>query len=368
MISRIRRPTAARTAVTALAAFALALSLLALPSDDSTARVRHKPKPPAMYWGGWIGSQFTGSEAPKDMNAVGAFQGLLGKPLSLIEWATPWANCNVSPCYFIPFPVEDMQKVRDYGAIPFLSWSSAMIPGDVNQPDFQLSDVISGRYDSYIANFANAARDWGHPFFLRFDWEMNGDWFSWSEGVNGNQPGEYVAAWRHVHDIFTSVGATNATWVWCPLVTPRNTLAKLRSWYPGHSYVDWTCLDGYNWGPTPVNPHPWRSFHRIFKTDYKRVVKKIARKKPMILAELGSNSAGGNKGRWIRKMFKILPTDYRRVRALIWFDIVDRNIDWPLETSPGATAAFSRGIRPRRFYGNSLSNFNTSPIPAPPRP
>ncbi len=35
-------------------------------------------------------------------------------------------------------------------------------------------------------------------------------------GVNGDQPGEFVAAWRHVHDIFTSVGATNATWVWCP--------------------------------------------------------------------------------------------------------------------------------------------------------
>jgi beta-mannanase len=30
---------------------------------------------------------------------------------------------------------------------------------------------------------------------------MNGNWFSWSERTNVNQPGEYVAAWRHVHDI-----------------------------------------------------------------------------------------------------------------------------------------------------------------------
>ena len=54
---------------------------------------------------------------------------------------------------------------------------------------------------------------------------MNGNWFAWMEGVNGNQPGEYVAAWRHVHDIFTAVGATNVSWVWCPNVDPGRKLA-----------------------------------------------------------------------------------------------------------------------------------------------
>ena len=81
--------------------------------------------------------------------------------------------------------------------------------------------MIAGRYDEYIREFAEEARAWGHPFFLRFNWEMNGDWFPWSEGVNGNPSGEYVAAWRHVHDIFAAVGATNVTWVWCPFVDPK---------------------------------------------------------------------------------------------------------------------------------------------------
>ena len=31
---------------------------------------------------------------------------------------------------------------------------------------------------------------------------MNGWWWPWSEQLNGNNPGEFVAAWRHVHDIF----------------------------------------------------------------------------------------------------------------------------------------------------------------------
>ena len=93
--------------------------------------------------------------------------------------------------------------MRQYGAIPFFSWASQSTPSTKSEPNFQLSDVIAGTYDGYIRDFAEGARDWGHPFFLRFNFEMNGDWFPWSEGVNGNQSGEYVAAWRHVHDIFT---------------------------------------------------------------------------------------------------------------------------------------------------------------------
>ena len=114
--------------------------------------------------------------------------------------------------------------------------------------------MIEGRYDAYIREFAEAAKAWGHPFFLRFNWEMNGNWFAWSEGVNGNQPGEYVAAWRHVHDIFTSVGATNATWVWCPNVDPGKEFDDLALALSGRRYVDWTCLDGYNWGTNPTGP------------------------------------------------------------------------------------------------------------------
>jgi mannan endo-1,4-beta-mannosidase len=315
------------------------------------------------YWGAWIGDQLTGTAAPYDMGAVSKFERLTRKKLSLVEFSVPFASCSGS-CSFYGFPTSEMEKVRRHGAIPFLSWSSAAIPGGVRQPAFQLRDVIRGRFDSHIRRFARSAKSWGHPFFLRFNWEMNGDWFSWSEGVNGNRRGQYVHAWRHVHRIFRRVGATNATWVWCPLVEPSNTLHKLRSLYPGRRYVDWTCLDGYNWGATPVNPHPWRSFNRIFRKDYRRVVRKIARRKPMVLAELGSNSRGGNKAAWIRKMFRVLP-HYRKVRALIWFDVFDRNIDWPLETSGRATRAFRRGIRRHRYTHNTFSKIRSRPIRPP---
>ncbi|MBA3865307.1 MAG: hypothetical protein H0X42_02995 [Solirubrobacterales bacterium] len=66
---------------------------------------------------------------------------------------------------------------------------------------------------------------------------MNGDWFPWSESANGNQPGEYVAAWRHVHEIFSAAGATDATWPGVPRSTPTRDVGRckvgFRRWHPG---------------------------------------------------------------------------------------------------------------------------------------
>jgi hypothetical protein len=331
------------------------------------ARVVKRAKPPTMYTGAWIGNQITGTGAPYDMNAVNAFAAASGKAPSIVEWAMPFADCSQPSCSFFQFPSTPMQSVRDYGAIPMLSWSSAAIGAGVDpeqQPDFQLADVTSGRYDDYIRSFATAARDWGHPFFLRFDWEMNGNWFPWNVLINGNSPADFVPAWRHVHDIFTSVGATNATWVWCPYVDSYTTYKKLRRLYPGPGYVDWSCLDVYNWGKAPANPHPWRSFGKLFDPTSRRFIDEIAPDKPMMIGEMASSDFGGDKPAWIRDFFKRL-WRYQKVRALIYFDVNDRGTHWPLENSPAAMSAYAQGISRPSFLTNSYGDLSASPIPAP---
>ena len=32
------------------------------------------------------------------------------------------------------------------------------------------ADIANGSQDAYITQWAEAAKAWGHPFFLRFDW------------------------------------------------------------------------------------------------------------------------------------------------------------------------------------------------------
>lgn len=342
-----------------MAAAICALALAGLVPSGSLAAA------PRSYWGAEIGDQLTGVQPPWDMNAVTKFEQMAGKPLSLVHFAAPFANCYSSPCTFYGFPTGEMQTIRQHGSIPFFSWASQSIPASPSQPDFQLADVTAGTYDPYIRNWATAAKNWGRPFFLRFNFEMNGDWFQWSERQNGNNPGDYVAAWRHVHDIFTSVGARNASWVWCPYVDPKNTLQSLATLYPGDSYVDWTCLDGYNWGPNANPPRVWRSFDYLFKPSYQQIVNTIAPSKPLLIGEIASTEHGGSKAGWITNMFTQLATNYPNVRGLLWFEKYADGMDWPIETSTAATNAFAKGIANRAYTGNVFGRITASPIPPP---
>jgi hypothetical protein len=313
-----------------------------------------------IYWGATIGSHLTGTQAPWDMNAVAKFEENTRKKASMVQFFQPFAQCNPS-CSFYKFPTNPMESVRLHGSIPVLAWSSQSIPSTNNEPDFQLSDVIAGRYDAFLREFATKAKEWGHPFFLRFNWEMNGKWFPWHEGVNGNQTGESAQAWRHVHDIFTAVGATNATWVWCPNVEYAGS-TPLAGLYPGDAYVDWTCLDGYNWGTNPSKPDQWKSFGQLYKTSYQKITETIAPSKPMMIGEVASTEYGGSKAAWIKDMLGRIPTEYTKIRALLWFDKLDDGMDWPVESSSGATAAFAEGIQNPAYLGNSFAGLSATAI------
>jgi len=319
-----------------------------------------QPSSGPLYWGATIGSHLTGNQAPWDMTAVTRFEEGAHKKVSMIQFFQPFANCNPA-CSFYKFPTSPMESIRQHGSIPVLSWSSQSIPSTKNEPDFQLSDVISGRYDSYIREFATQAKAWNHPFFLRFNWEMNGNWFPWHEGVNGNQPGESAKAWRHVHDIFSAVGVTNATWTWCPNVEYSGS-TSLASLYPGDSYVDWTCLDGYNWGTNPNKPDRWKSFDTVYKATYQKIVETIAPGKPMMIGEVASSEYGGSKAAWIKDMLAKLPASYPQIRALLWFDKFDSNMDWPVETSGSATTAFAEGIQSSAYLGNSFAGLSATKV------
>jgi hypothetical protein len=322
-------------------------------------------EPTDAYWGAWIGGQFTGNEAPWDMNAVTDFETETGKAPSVVEFGSAFADCSEGPCAPLPFPTTPFEAIRRRGAIPFLSWSSQALPPEASEPEYRLATVAAGKYDAYVREFAEAAAAWGHPFFLRFDWEMNGNWFPWGAGVDGNTAADYVAAWRHVHRIFSEAGATNATWVWCPYVDPNSTLATLPDLYPGDEYVDWTCLDGYNWGPSATPARKWRSFASLFGPTYRQVTRTIAPSKPMFVAETASSEHGGSKAEWISEAFASLESEFPRIQGLIWFDKYDSGMDWPLETSPEAEAAFAAGIGDSRYLPGDFGGLETSPIPAP---
>ena len=316
-----------------------------------------------VYWGAWIGPQLTGEEAPWDMGAVRQLQGMLGKSLSLVQFSAPFEECEGGSCQPQGFPAEGMEAIRQYGAIPVLSWGSQPDTASLSNPEYRLAKIAHGAFDPQIRAFAEQAKAWGHPFFLRFDWEMNGGWFLWGD-VNRNRPRDFVAAWRHVHDIFTAVGATNATWTWCPYADTARQFTPIRRYYPGGAYVDWTCLDGYNWGESAANPAPWRSFDYLFHQSY-RTVTALAPRKPVMLGEIASSGSGQAKSHWITQMFTQLPKRYPRVHALVWFEKDDRGTSWTLASSPPSLRAFRAGLQNPRYSGNSYLTLASSPITPP---
>jgi Glycosyl hydrolase family 26 len=308
----------------------------------------------SLYWGAWIKN--SSGEAPWSMSAASKFEGAAGKHVSMINWSSPFylSACNG----YCTFQTSQFEAVRSHGSIPFFSWNPG--PGG---GEFSDARIAAGSQDKYITAWAKAAKAWGHPFFLRFAWEMNGSWFPWGVGNNGTTAADFVAMWRHVHDVFASVGASNVTWVWCPNVDPAGKRAPLGSVYPGPAYVDWTCLDGYN------GNNPWRSFSALFKTSYEKITGTLATQKPMVVGETASTENGGAKARWIADMLAGLPTEFPKIRGLLWFDKVETGpggyTDWPIESSAAATSAFAAGIAASPFEENVYGSLATSPIPAP---
>lgn len=313
----------------ALAAAALAL-IVAEPASGER-----------IYWGARMAGNVYGTgDAPFDWRSVTAFRDSTGKEPSIVHFYSPFArDCSRSRCDFRTFNTTVFERVRRHGMIPMLTWSAASSPISREQPRFQNVDIIGGRYDRYIRRWARAAKAWGHPFLLRFNREMNGRWYPWSPGVNGNTPADFVAAWRHVHRIFADVGVRNATWVWCPNVDPSGELTPFRKVYPGHRFVNWTCLDGYNFG------RPWRSFGTTFRRSYKVVARQLAPRKPMIIGEVASTESGGSKASWIADMLRTqLRRNYPRIEGFLWFNSTLDGFDWPIESSIGSQRAFRDGI------------------------
>ena len=195
---------------------------------------------------------------------------------------------------------------------------------------------------------------------------MNGDWYPWSESANGNSAGQYVAAWRHVHDIFTEVGATNVTWVWSPNTTYPGSIA-LSGLYPGDAYVDWVGIDAYNWGANP-DRDGWQSFAQVVTPTYDELAA-IAPSKPVMLPEVGSSELGGSKAAWITDALATIPIAFPRIRAVVWFNWDTDGMNWTIESSESARSAFAAGIASPVYAGSEFSALPSGPIPravAPP--
>jgi hypothetical protein len=348
---------------------------------------------PQVYWGALI-SGSSGNptypvdygNVPYDMRTLSLFEINAGKKTSIVHFAIPWKDSSGS---YSNFPSNIMTSIRNHGSIPMLNWGSWQLGKGVNQPAFKLTNITRGDYDTYLTQFAKDAKAWGSPFFFRFDHEMNiGGQFSWNysdtwtnpaTGTNyKNSASDFINMWRHVVNIFNREGATNVTWVWCPNIYFRSGSKALpfMQGYPGDSYVDWTCVDGYNKSTSMT------TFSSLFTDSYNVLQQKVSGadtacstlvdscnpgKKPMMIGEWATVEAGdggGKKAAWIKDaLLTQLPNNFPKIKAVVWFNW-NTTANQIIESTSTALSGFKTGISLSYFAANNFGSITTSPIAA----
>jgi autotransporter-associated beta strand protein len=300
-----------------------------------------------------------GLTTSSDWQAVTNFVSNAQKDVSIInnfdEWTTDSSSSGTKA-----FPTTEMNNIRSHGSIPMFTW----MPQNgslITTQSLTLVEIINGDYDTYITNWATSAKNWGHPFFLRFAHEMNGNWYPWSPGVNGNTSAQFVQMWRHVHDIFTQVGAMNATWVWC-VNTVYSGSTPIAGLYPGDNYVDWIALDGYN-----RLANPWQDFSSIAAATVTQLTN-IAPGKPIMVAETGCNQTNNpteTKAQWfLNVLTNYLPVVQPRIKAWVYFNSTNTSDgnDWRITVPASAVTGYQNGIALSYYDTNQYGAISASPI------
>ncbi len=201
------------------------------------------------------------------------------------------------------------------GRVPMITW----------RPDgVTLKTLARGDNDARVRLMAQAVKKLGSPVMLRFAPGMNGKatvaWSGVANSDSGTSNGttRYVAAWKHVHDVFAAQGATNVVWVWAPdglnaAGTPSwNTPT---SYYPGDAYVDWVGINGINMG-TATSGSSWLPTTALVKGVYAS----YATRKPIMVAQTGSVEQGGDKALWLAGAATALRTSFPSIAAWVYDD------------------------------------------------
>lgn len=264
-------------------------------------------------------------DAPASIAPVQQFATWTGKKPNLLGEYVGWGT---------GLDTQGVKNAWSYGALYFQVWEPY---------NTTIKQIASGASDDYIERFAASVRALNLPIALSFGHEMNGNWYPW--GTQATSAADFVAAWRHVHDLFVRAGATNVIWIWDPNDMYPVPDVKLQPLYPGDAYVDWIGVTGY-W--TVLGPHTYGDLFLPTLLDIRQFTQK-----PFIIAETGVE-AGANQVSSVNALFDAVKA-HDDIIGFVWYDY-NRQGDWRLENRPDVEAAF------RSDVSSSVFGFDASTL------
>jgi hypothetical protein len=307
------------------------------PGWRSTAWLRH---PPGRLLGAYDG------HFPESFAAFSALESELGVRFPVIAFYQAWGDRPEHA-----FPERMASTIARLGSVPLLTWEPWVtefddrrhptLPPRAEREFASLAAIAHGQYDFHIKPWAEHCAAHGQPLLLRFAHEMNDPYrYPWGP-QNGNRPDDYLAAWRHVHQVFDQAGATNVLWVW----SPHGSVPWFEYYYPGPEWVDWVGVTILNYGDRAPWSR-WWSFNQIFGNP-SVTLKQFG--KPIVIAEFATVASGGEATAWYREAFATLNATGSPVRMLVLFNqssdttITTTPLNWSVTADP-QLAALVRGL------------------------
>ncbi|RCX15554.1 dockerin type I repeat protein [Anaerobacterium chartisolvens] len=281
--------------------------------------------------GAWVGVQPTEAE-------LTAYQGLQQRKLDIVHQFINWST--------------NFDWVKPYADAVYKNSSTLMITWE--PWEYNTADIKDGRADAYITKMAQDIKSYGKEIWLRPLHEANGNWYPWAIGYPGkvNTNDTYKAAFKHIVTIFRNNGVSNVKWVYTVNCSNVGDGTSYTGFYPGDDYVDYTSIDGYNWGTTQSWGSVWQTFDEIFSQPY-NALKAID--KPIMIAEWASTEIGGDKAKWISESFNTISASYSRIFAAVWFS-ENKETDWRINSSSTALEAYRRAVSPAAVKYGDLNN------------
>ena len=325
----------------------------------------------------------------------------LGQPSAVVLLFVDALGPTENKRWFVEQPLTNVWQA---GHVPMISWQP--FTDERGQTPETIERMIAeGEYDDELVEWASLLASWARPqgdrtrgrrFYIRPAHEMNGNWFPWgsldatridatvtpvpggSENATETLPGasraagtpeEYVEMWQRLYEAFdeTALDETDMQWVWAVNADQVPTDNRTERYYPGDEYVDWTAIDGFNFGATQ-SYSSWRTPDELYDPMLGRL--RELTDKPVALTEFastsfietaseGSDGESANDGEyrperkteWIEAVYEYI--DENDIKMACWFD-VDKDgsdeADWSVFDGGHGTATVQLSGEEYRAY------------------
>ncbi len=237
----------------------------------------------------------------------------------IISLYLAWTDESISN-----FPHDLMKSIYSKEAIPMITWepwASTLAENDSNEElkaeKKVFQNIINGKFDSYIRDFAQILKSYNKPIFLRFAHEFDNPQYPWS-GAGDNTANEFKTAWKYVHDLIKKEGAHKVILVWNPWKAD-----SMAEYYPGDQYVDWIGITLLDYSPLDnVNEY---SFSELYQ-PYGEGLAGFTRN-PVILAEFGSLQKRKEQQQWLQAALDSIQVKNKEIAGVVFFNSsLDKNI------------------------------------------